>query len=569
VSDYSLVIRNGVVVDGTGMPPYRSDVGISGKRIVTIGRITDVGQHEIDAEGHVVAPGFIDGHTHMDAQVFWDPMGTSACWHGVTTAVMGNCGFTLAPVKADERDLVLNNLERAEDIPREAMAQGVRWGFEHFCEYLDVLDSIPKGINYAANIGHSALRTWAMGQRAFEEDASDDDLALMVTELEEGLRAGAVGFTTSRSNNHVASDGRPVASRLAPWSEVTALVGAMADAGGGVFELANESVASSSDPAARGEYASRLRALAVATRVPITFGITSFGDRVRWQEQVALLESTALLGGHLVGQSRCRESSVVYSFKTWLPFDGIPEWRDLRSRPLRDQAELLRNDGVRRTLIDSASRASYTLGASQPQPMDWDAIRVMDDPVRANPGLATLAAARGMSPPELFIDLSLRSDFDQLFVRVTGNADLGDVETILRHPRTVMTFSDSGAHVSQMINSSLQTHLLAFWVRQLGVLSLEEAVRMITLVPAVMWGIPDRGVILEGAIADLNVFDPESISPDLPKVAEDLPGGAKRLTQTASGILATVVGGQIVLRSGQQTGALPGSLIRRHRFAQS
>jgi len=505
----------------------------------------------------------------MDAQVFWDPMGTSACWHGVTTAVMGNCGFTLAPVKANEREFVLSNLERAEDIPADAMANGVPWGFEHFGEYLDVLDSIPKGINYAAYIGHSALRTWAMGQRAFEDAASDDDLALMVAELEAALRAGAIGLTTSRSNNHVASDGRPVASRLAHWSEVVTLVGAMAKAGGGVFELANESVASSPDPSARLEYAKRLQALTVATGVPITFGVTSFGDPVRWQEQIALLDSTAALGGRLVVQSRCRESSVVYSFKTWLPFDGIPAWREVRSLPLRDQAQLLGNVDIRRNLIDAALGASYTLGTSKPQPMDWDAIRVMDHPVHLNPGLATLAAARGMSPPELLIDLSRRSDFDQFFLRVTGNADLGDVETILRHPRTVMTFSDSGAHVSQMINSSLQTFLLAYWVREREAFTLEEAVHMITLIPATIWGIPDRGVIREGAIADLNVFDPDSISPDLPSVSADLPGGARRLTQTASGILATVVGGQLVLTSGQQTGNMPGSLIRRHRFGQS
>jgi N-acyl-D-aspartate/D-glutamate deacylase len=565
VSEYSLVVRNGTVVDGLGTPSYRADIGVDDGRIVTIGRIRDRGRSEIDAEGHVVTPGFIDGHTHMDAQLFWDPLGTSACWHGVTTAVVGNCGFTLAPVQRGQHDLVLSNLERAEDIPREALEAGLHWGFEHFGEYLDVVDAVPKAINYAAQIGHSALRTWAMGERAFDGAASEDDLTVMVKELEESLRAGAFGFTTSRSSNHIASDGRPVASRLAEWSEVEALVDAMGGTGGGIFELSNEAVASSPDPASRAEYAERLLRLAVATQVPITFGITSFGDPVRWREQLALLERSAGAGGRIVGQTRCRESAVLYSFKTWLPFDSSPLWREVRSLALPEQARLLRDEQTRRRLVDEATHGAFALGPMKPQPVDWQALRVLDQAIGPNPSVAEIAAMRGVSPADALIDLSLESDFDQFFVRITGNAHLDEVETILRHPRTVMTFSDSGAHVSQMINSCLQTHLIAFWVRDRQTLTLEEAVRMITLVPATLWGIPDRGAIREGAVADLNVFDPATIGPDLPRAVRDLPGGATRLTQTASGFLATVVAGQTILTAGEPTGALPGSLLRRAR----
>ena len=563
MSEHSLVIRDGTIVDGTGMPSYRGDLAVDAGRITAVGRVRGRGQREIEAEGHVVTPGFIDGHTHMDGQIFWDPLGTSACWHGVTTAVMGNCGFTLAPVRANQRELVLRNLERAEDIPAEALAEGVTWGFEHFSEYLDALDALPKGINYAAYIGHSALRTWTMGQRAFEEEASADDLAGMDAELRSALEAGAVGFSTSRSNNHMTSDGRPVASRQAAWSEVVALVNAVSDAGGGVFELANESVLSSPDPAARSEYTDRLGQLAVDSGVPITFGITSFGDPSRWQEQLALLDRTASRGGRLVGQTRCRESSVLYSFKTWLPFDHLSGWRDLRSRPLAEQARRLGDGAVRARLVEEAERGRYSLGSGPARPMDWERMCLLDQAVRPNPSLAVLAAAAGVAPAELMIELALERDLDQFFLQVSGNADPVEVETILRHPRTVMTFSDSGAHVSQMINSSLQTHLLAYWVRETGALSIEEAVRMLTLVPARIWSLTDRGTLVEGAVADINVLDPATVGPDLPVVASDLPGGARRLTQTASGFLATVVGGELLMEAGRHTGALPGKLIRR------
>jgi len=213
-----VVLRNGTVVDGSGGAPYRADVGVRHGRITTIGRIRERGVDEVDAEGHVVTPGFIDGHTHLDAQVFWDPQGANSCWHGVTTAVMGNCGFTLAPVRDDARALVVRNLERAEDIDPTALAS-IEWSWETFPEYLEAVDRLPKAINYAANVGHSALRTWAMGERAFEEEATDADLELMQGQLDAALRAGAVGLTTSRSEHHETSDNRPVASRLASWDD--------------------------------------------------------------------------------------------------------------------------------------------------------------------------------------------------------------------------------------------------------------------------------------------------------------------------------------------------------------
>ena len=272
---YDLVVKNGMVVDGSGLPRYRADVGVRHGRIVSIGRIRERGREEIDADGQVVAPGFVDGHTHMDAQIFWDPLGTSSCWHGITTVVMGNCGFTLAPCAAPDKDLVVRNLQRAEDIPAEAMAAGIDWRWTTFPEFLDCLESLPKGINYAGYIGHSALRTYVMGERAFEQPANEDDLRGMERELRDAIRAGAIGFTTSRSPSHETPDGHPVASRLATWDEVRRLVGVMGKMDAGIFELAGEGVDRTlGDPGLR-DYHVRLRDLAVESGRPITFGVFS------------------------------------------------------------------------------------------------------------------------------------------------------------------------------------------------------------------------------------------------------------------------------------------------------
>src|SRR5258707_2742035 len=239
---YDLLIKNGWVVDGSGLPRYRGDVGVKAGKIVAIGRLRQSAREVIDGEGRVVAPGFVDGHTHMDAQIFWDPLGTSSCWHGITTVVMGNCGFTLAPCAKEDRHLVIRNLQRAEDISLEAMEAGIEWKWKTFAEFLDTVDGLPKGINYSGYLGHSALRTYVMGERAFEQAASEDDLRAMEAELRSGLQAGAIGFTTSRSPSHATPDRRPVASRLATWDEVRRLVGVMGDMNAGIFELAGEGV---------------------------------------------------------------------------------------------------------------------------------------------------------------------------------------------------------------------------------------------------------------------------------------------------------------------------------------
>jgi N-acyl-D-amino-acid deacylase len=555
---YDVVIRNGMVVDGSGAEPLAADVGIKGDRITRIGRIGDRAAEEIDAEGHVVSPGFIDGHTHMDAQVMWDPLGTCSCWHGVTTVVMGNCGFTLAPVRSHERALVVRNLERAEDISATALAAGIDWSWETFAQYLDAVDRVPKWINYAANIGHSALRTWAMGERAFDEAANDEDLALMDTELRAALRAGAVGLTSSRTGLHLTSDGRPVASRAATWDEVCRLVTSMGEEGDGIFEIA----VGSADLEQRHRLLSGMSALSIASGVPITFGLGAV--KPLCYEALDLIDATAAAGGTMFAQTHSRGITSVLSFKTQLPFDVLPEWLEVRARPLAEQLRLLRDPSVRARLVHAARHGRYAedVGAEARKP-DFDTMRVLERPIPPNPTVATLAAERGVDPVELIIDLAVASDFDQFFTQPIVVQEDEDAVAVMKHPRTVMTFSDSGAHVSQIMDASIQTHLLAYWVRERQAFTLPEAVRMVTQVPAQTWGFADRGLLREGYVADVNVFDPARITPDLPTVVDDLPGGARRLKQGASGFLATMVAGQTILRSGQHTGALPGQLLRR------
>ena len=561
---YDLLIKNGVLVDGSGLPRHRADVAVQHGRIVSIGRIRGGAREVIDADGRVVSPGFIDGHTHMDAQVFWDPLGTCSAYHGVTSVVMGNCGFTLAPCAEKDKHLVVRNLERAEDISGAAMAAGITWQWTTFPEFLDTVDLLPKGINYAGYLGHCALRTYVMGERAFEQAASEDDLRAMERELRDAIRAGAMGFTTTRSPIHETPDARPVASRLATWDEVRRLVGVMGEMNAGIFELAGEAAGRDlADPGFR-DYHVRLRDLAVETGRPVTWGIFSRLDAPDlWRRYLDLLDETAAAGGRMFAQVHSRGLNVLLSFKTQLPFDNLPAWKPLRALPLAEQRERLRDPATRRRLIEGAHEQPdrKALGTeARPFPYEW--IFVYDSVEGPHRTVAEIARERGVDPAEAMIDLALEKDLERFFVHPVANEEQDNVLEMMRHPRAVVTFSDSGAHVSQIIDSSLQTHLLSHWVRERQAFTLEQAVRMLTLVPASHWGFGDRGLVREGFVADLLVFDPDTISPEMPEVANDLPAGARRLVQRARGVAATVVGGEVVLRDGKHTGALPGRLLR-------
>ena len=560
---YDLLVKNGTVVDGSGSSGYRADVGIIDGKIAAIGRINEGAKQTIEADGHIVSPGFVDGHTHMDAQIFWDPIGSCSCYHGVTSVVMGNCGFTLAPCKQEDADMVFRNLERAEDLSRDAMLEGIDWRWETFPEFLDVIDELPKGINYVGYIGHSALRTYVMGERAFSDAASEDDVRNMQQLVKQAVQAGAIGFSTSRTFNHLTADDRPVASRIAEWDEVRAIVNAVGETGKGLFEIAGE--APGRDPERIAEYHGRLRDLAVESGVPQTWGMFSVRAAPDlWRPYFDLLDETAAAGGRMFAQVHSRALSSLLSFESNTPFDSWEYWSEFRKLPLAEQAAKMRNPEIKAKLIEIGSR-EYTgprVVGAEARPPEWDYIYPMDDMVYDKPSMAELARAKGVHPVELMIDMALQRDLKMFFRQPIANEDQAQVLDMMKHPRSVITFSDSGAHVSQIMDSSLQTHLLSYWVREKQAMTLEEAIKQITYNTATMWGLHDRGLIREGMAADLVVFDADTIGARMPDVVHDLPAGAKRLKQTADGILNTVVNGEILLTNNEHSGAVPGQLLR-------
>ena len=558
---FDLVIKNGMIVDGSGGARYRGDIGVKDGRIATIGRISAPADDVVDAEGRVVTPGFVDGHTHMDAQIFWDSLGSCSCYHGVTSVVMGNCGFTLAPCREEEVDYVFRNLERAEDISRDAMSEGITWQWETYPEYLDVIDKLPKGMNYAGYVGHSALRTYIMGERAFDEQASEDDLASMVASVQDAIKAGAIGFSTSRSPAHLQPDDRPVASRTADFSEVAAIVNGMGNLNAGIFQLAMERGTNEHLQA----FYQKLMDLSKESGRPITFG--SLNRRTNpgaWKALYDIIEKGNQDGANCFTQVHSREINVVLSFETQLPFDDWPVWRDVRKLSLKEQKSALRDPEMKRRLIEAAQSgpSNKTVTGGEARPPEWDYFYLMDKATWPHRTLKDIAAERGTSPVEAMIDIALENDLQVFFRQPISNEDEDAALAVMKHPRSCVTFSDSGAHVSQIMDSSLQTHLLSYWVRERQEFTLEQAVRMITYDTATNWGFHDRGLLREGMAADIVVFDPDTIGPCMPTVVYDLPAGAQRLKQMADGISATVINGQVVLRDNQHTGALPGQLLR-------
>jgi N-acyl-D-amino-acid deacylase len=552
---HDLVIRNGMVIDGSGGSERQADLAIDGGLIVEVGGKVDPGRREFDAEGKVVSPGFIDAHTHLDAQIFWDPVSASLSSHGVTTAVMGNCGFTLAPSAASAMDLVLRSIERAEDMSRDSIIAGVPWQWVTYGEYLEAVDALPKGINCAGYVGHSAVRAHVMGERAFEMEATEAEVAAMAIEVEEALRAGAMGFSTSRSFHHLTFSDGPVASRLAAWSEVASLVAVLGRLGAGIFQLAPER---SEDPDAVASFQRRLVSLIRETGRPATFMLGGDLDILD-----AISEGVTGSSGRAIGQMHVRGFENVYSFETALPFDSLPSWRPLRSLPTEEQLARFADPAIRARLIEEATNAEYvkTTGA-EPRPPVFDEIYLVGNDKEAALSVAELGRLEGTTPIEVMIDRSVASKFKQCFRQPLRHFDAEGALAALRRPDTIVAASDSGAHVSQILDSNIPAFLLSHWVRERKEFTLTEAVKMLTRDPALAWGFSDRGLLRPGFAADVVVFDPQEVGSSLPHVAFDLPDGGPRLVQQGQGFELIVVNGVMTWSEGNHTGDFPGRLLR-------
>ncbi len=559
---FDLVITGGTVIDGTGAPGRRADVGIDDGRVVAIepGGLTDVeaAQH-IDATGQVVTPGFVDIHTHYDAQVLWDSMLTVSPWHGVTTVVTGNCGFGLAPTRPEHRDLVVRTLEKVEGMSADALRAGLGddWGFETFPEYLDAVERAGTAINIAPLIGHTPLRLSVLGADATEREATEDEIATMRAIVGEAMAAGALGFATSKSPTHVGAAGRPVPSRASTVAEITAIASVLGDTPHGVIQ------ATMGPDLAFAQLAE----LAQASGRPVSWTalLAGVGGPGVWQylldESIKLLEA----GIDVHPQVSCRPLNFEYTLAEPFPFESMRLFGPISAAP-----DLATKIGIYRdAAFREAFRTKMTSGRAGPLAGSWARTVVSwfpPEPGLEGQSIATLADQRGVDPTDLVLDLSIESGLDARFRLAALNYDDDEVEVLLTDPHTMLGLSDAGAHASQLCDSCFSTHLLSHWVRDRRALTLEEAVRKLTTEPAAIFGITDRGLLAAGRAADVVVFDPATIGCSPLRRVADQPAGAERLIADAVGIGAVVVNGTILRRDGDDqvgaAGPLPGHLLR-------
>src|SRR5262245_25932901 len=556
---YDIVIKNGTVVDGTGRQPYRADVAVQGDRIAAIGKITDTAKRTIDAQGHIVTPGFVDLHTHLDAQIFWDPIASSSCWHGVTSVVMGNCGVTFAPCKPQDREYLAHLMESVEDIPAATIMAGMPWQWETYGEYLKALDALPKGVNVGGLVGHCAVRYWAMGPKSLENGpASSEEIARMHDIVEEAIAGGALGCSTSRTILHRTPEGQPVPGTFAELGELMGICRALGKLRRGVVEAAPGIDSGSSADLQRE--VRWMTDVSLETGRPVTLGLAQSRPYPTMYAQ--LLESireSANRGAKIYAQSTTRGIGVLFGFVNRTPFDRAPSWRALRTLRPEEKVAKLRDPEYRATMIREA--------LDDPPPIDFSQIFLLPDGEarydhRPDESLQAHARRLGVSPAEAFIVLSLEKEGKALFNYPFLNPQFAAVEKMLDHPQVVIGLGDSGAHCGQIMDSSLPTYFLKYWVQERQHFTVAQAIRKLTSEPARLFGIEDRGVIRQGAYADLNVIDYDQLRLPPPTFVYDLPAGGGRYIQKSSGYKYTLVNGQVFMEGLEHTGAFAGRVLR-------
>ncbi len=558
-----LVIRNGLLVDGTGSPALRADIAIEGDSIVAIDAHLDVdGARQIDAEGRLVTPGFVDIHTHLDAQLAWDPLGTSSCWHGVTSVVMGNCGVTFAPCRPEDREYLAELMESVEDIPRRAILEGLAWDWVSYGEYLRTMGRLPKGLNVGGMVGHCAVRQYVMGDRALDEaPATPADIAAMSELVDEAMSNGALGFSTSRTLLHTVPDGRPVPGTWASVDELYAFADVLAAHGRGVFESASRLGERDGDDLAntRAEVA-WMGEVSRRSGRPVTFGLAQSDRRSDlYRRVVELAKEQNAIGGQLRPQTTARGVGILFGLESRSPFDRCPSWRELRSMINGRKLVVLRDPAFRQRLIDEADehQVSIDLGRLFVLPPNEDARY----DCRPEDSLAAIAEARGVCPAGAYIELLLETDGRLVANYPFLNQRLDAVEEMLDDPLVALGLADAGAHVGQIMDSSQPTFLLTYWVRERQRWSIEEAIRRLTSDTAGLFGLADRGVLRVGARADVNVIDFEGLRLPQPEYVNDFPHGAGRYIQRSAGYDYTIVNGEVFMDHGEHTGALAGRML--------
>ncbi len=559
---HDLVIRGGTVVDGTGAPARPADVAIDGDRIVEVGDLGGVAaRRELDAEGRIVTPGFVDLHSHFDAQIGWDPLLSSSCWHGVTTVLMGNCGMSFAPLREGDGPTLARMMESVEDIPADSIIAGLPWSWHTYGDYLDAVDTMAKGVNVGGMVGHVALRYHAMGERSIEPDSvpSDDELTAMQALADDALARGAIGISTSRSLVHRVPDGRHVPGTWADARELAALAEVLGRRHHGVFEGAPRwSHADGVTP----RIAEELELFAMVSRLSghsTTFNLSTLGSLPgHWRDVLGGTSAANAAGARLRPQTTPRAIGVLFSLAASTPWDRLPAWRALQDLTFGERLAVLRNDERSAELVaeaDEDGRGIDELYVMTPE----RGARYELDPTNT---LAARAARSGRSPAGEFVALARAHDGAVLLNWPVQNADFEAIDAMLADPNIIMGLADAGAHATQIMDASQATYFLQHWVRELGRFSVEEGVRRITSDTASFIGLHDRGVLRPGAYGDVNVIDIDALHLELPEIVHDFPGGAPRYVQRCRGIDATVVNGQVFMESGEHAGALAGRLLR-------
>jgi N-acyl-D-aspartate/D-glutamate deacylase len=559
---HDLVITNGTVVDGTGGAPRRADVAIDGDRVVDVGSVDTSARRTIDAEGGYVTPGFVDIHTHLDAQLAWDPIGSSSCWHGVTSVVLGNCGVTFAPCRDSDREELAEMMESVEDIPADSILDGLAWDWSTYGEYLEAVERWPKGLNVGGMVGHCALRVHAMGARSLDEaPASPEDIARMCALVDEAIGAGALGFSTSRTLLHRVPDGRPVPGTWAAAEELRAIADVLGRQRRGVLESAPRLGERDSDDYENTRAEVEMMAdMTISSGRPLTFGLAhSYRRDDLYRKVLDFVNDANIRGAHVRPQTTARGIGLLFGLSHNTPFDRGRNWKRLQLLSLDERLEVLRDPAHRMQLIEEGQEGPGEDFFAGTYVLDEQHLDYRHD---AENSLLAVAHRRGASPVEAFIDLSLETNGRVLLNFPFLNQRLDAVTEMLADPNVVMGLADAGAHVGQIMDASQPTFLLTQWVRERGDMALEEAVRRLTSDTAELFGLTDRGVLREGAYADVNVIDLDDLTLGLPTYVHDFPGGAGRYTQRATGYRATIVNGQVTLEDGVHSGNLPGVLLR-------
>ena len=556
---HDLVIRNGTIIDGSGGEPVVGDVAIDGSTISAVGTVDDKGRREIDAGDHLVTPGFVDIHTHYDGQVSWDPLLAPSSWHGVTTLVMGNCGVGFAPVRPDRHEWLIGLMEGVEDIPGTALAEGITWDWESFPEYLDAIEAVPHAVDIGAQMPHGALRTYVMGERgALREDASDDEIDEMARLTAEAVRAGALGFTTSRTKRHRAADGSYTPTLTASPRELVAIAAAMGRAGGGVFELVSDLQDLDAEFAL-------FREMAATSGRPLSVTINQHdSDPDLFRRVLKLVEQAVDEGVHMRAQVAGRPIGVLMGVETsFHPFLLTPSWQEVATLPGAERVARLADPELRERIVAETAASSKT---------NWTKVFPLGDPPDYEPppdtSVAAIAERERRRPEDVAYDVMIANggtEFLYLPLFNYSQFDLEPTREMLTHPYSLLGLSDGGAHCGAICDASVPTSMLTLWGRDRTRgerLPLPWLVHKQTRETAEAVGLLDRGLLAPGLRADVNVIDFDNLRLHRPQMVHDLPAGGRRLIQKADGYTATIVAGEVTFEDGEHTGALPGKLIR-------